>query len=62
MVTGALALRSSQGAGPVHIGSVQCTGNEKTLLNCTHITNPSCSHRYDASVQCSGIPASSSMQ
>ena len=43
-----------QGNGPVFLSNVQCTGNESSLLSCSHqgIGVTSCDHSYDAGAVC----------
>ena len=42
-----------QGTGPVFLGNLQCTGNEYSLLSCSHYgIGTSCSHSYDFGVVC----------
>ena len=40
-----------QGTGPVFLDGVRCTGNESSLLSCSHRV-ASCSHSSDAGVVC----------
>ena len=40
-----------QGTGPVLLSGVRCTGNESSLLSCSHGV-AYCSHSYDAGVVC----------
>ena len=46
-----------QGAGPILIGNVHCSGEESSLLECNRNMSGlfSCSHFNDAGVQCQGI-------
>ena len=44
-----------EGNGSILLDDVQCTGNESTLLNCTHSSVSNCEHREDAGVKCQGI-------
>ena len=44
-----------QGTGPVFLDYVRCTGNESSLLSCSHqgiIGVVYCSHSYDFGVVC----------
>ena len=43
-----------QGAGPIHLDDIQCTGNETRLLDCPHTTVHNCTHSEDAGVVCIG--------
>lgn len=45
---------SHVGTGPIHMNSVQCTGREKSLTECTHRPVPlySCKHSQDVAVRC----------
>ena len=40
-----------QGSGPVLLGNVGCSGNEYSLLSCSHVVTY-CSHSSDAGVVC----------
>lgn len=40
---------------PKLIDNVHCVGNESYLLNCTHLTTPSCAIANDASVRCKSM-------
>ena len=45
-----------QGAGPILLDNVTCTGSESTIASCGHLgvgVTRSCSHSEDAGVQCS---------
>ena len=48
-----------QGSGPIWLDYLRCTGNETTLMNCSHsgigITRYYCGHDDDVGVQCPGI-------
>ena len=43
-----------EGTGRIWLDNVQCTGNERTLINCTASSNGvnSCTHAQDAGVRC----------
>ena len=48
-----LSATFGQGSGPIHMRSVQCTGDEATLAECTSVAGGTgCSHAYDAGVRC----------
>ena len=51
---GAEVLSFGQGAGPIWLNNVQCTGIERTLMNCTASSNRlnSCTHDQDVGVRC----------
>ena len=42
-----------QGSGPIVMDNVDCTGNEQSLIDCTHTTDHNCHHFEDAGVVCS---------
>ena len=46
--------RFGAGSGPILLDDIQCTGNETSLLQCSHggIRNHNCVHHEDASVSC----------
>uniref|UniRef100_A0A8D3DJQ2 protein-lysine 6-oxidase n=1 Tax=Scophthalmus maximus TaxID=52904 RepID=A0A8D3DJQ2_SCOMX len=43
-----------QGTGPIHMNSVQCTGREKSITECTFSLVPlySCKHNRDVAIRC----------
>ena len=41
-------------SGPVHLDNVDCSGDESTLLNCTHSSKRNCTSTAYAGVACSG--------
>ena len=43
-----------QGSGPVQLSAVECSGNESSLLNCSHTTTHNCGHTKDIGVRCHG--------
>ena len=56
---GAVALSEAafgEGIGPIFLDEVGCTGNEISLLECSHegILNHDCSHFEDGGVACPG--------
>ena len=56
-LTGAAALIQAvfgEGTGRIWLDSVQCTGSERALTNCTSSSsgNNSCTHEHDAEVRC----------
>ena len=48
--------RYTEGAWPIHINDLNCTGSEESVWECPHngIKRYSCYHRQDASVICQG--------
>ncbi len=63
--TGAVAISVAmfgQGAGPIVMDNVQCTGNENSLMNCTFLTSHNCRHSEDAGVRCRTIINASKCQ
>lgn len=44
------------GSGAIVLDNVQCVGDERSILNCTHngIENSDCTHSEDAGVRCQG--------
>uniref|UniRef100_A0A8C9P7Y5 Lysyl oxidase homolog n=1 Tax=Spermophilus dauricus TaxID=99837 RepID=A0A8C9P7Y5_SPEDA len=45
--------RLGQGMGPIHLNEVQCTGTEKSIIECKLNTEAQgCSHEEDAGVRC----------
>ena len=48
-----------RGSGPIWLDYLRCTGNETSLLNCSHsgigITRYYCGHDDDVGVECPGI-------
>lgn len=41
-----------QGAGPIVMDNVACTGTETSLMNCTFLSSHNCQHFEDAGVRC----------
>ena len=56
LLTGAIVAAYGAGIGPIFLDEVRCTGNETTLLECTHIgvREHDCSHLEDVGVLCPG--------
>ncbi|XP_012518464.1 PREDICTED: lysyl oxidase homolog 2 isoform X2 [Propithecus coquereli] len=49
--------RLGQGMGPIHLNEIECTGNEKSLIDCKfNAESQGCNHEEDAGVRCN-IPA-----
>uniref|UniRef100_A0A8C9WLW4 Lysyl oxidase homolog n=1 Tax=Scleropages formosus TaxID=113540 RepID=A0A8C9WLW4_SCLFO len=46
--------RMGQGMGPIHMGGVECTGNERSIWSCRYqnVTSEKCKHTEDVSVRC----------
>lgn len=45
--------RLGQGIGPIHLNEVQCTGTEKSIIDCKFNTeSQGCNHEEDAGVRC----------
>ena len=44
-----------EGTGPIFLDDVSCSGDEETLISCSHqsIVDNSCGHNKDVGVQCS---------
>ena len=64
VTTGALYFYNayfSQGTGPIQLDNIQCTGNEQTILQCSHSTIDNCGHSQDAGIRCRGKITSSSI-
>ena len=40
------------GVGPIHLGGLQCNGNEINLTNCNSGSTDGCTHQTDAGVAC----------
>uniref|UniRef100_A0A8C0TC77 Lysyl oxidase homolog n=1 Tax=Canis lupus familiaris TaxID=9615 RepID=A0A8C0TC77_CANLF len=46
-----------QGIGPIHLNEIECTGNEKSIIDCKfNAESQGCNHEEDAGVRCN-IPA-----
>ena len=41
-----------EGQGPILMDDLRCTGNERRLVNCTHLSDHNCGHHEDAGVIC----------
>ena len=56
--TGSISAQGSytEGAWPIHINDLNCTGSEESVWECPHngIKGYSCNHWQDASVICQG--------
>ena len=57
ILVGSVAISGSsfgEGTGRIWLDNVQCTGNERTLINCTASSNGVnlCTHTQDAGVRC----------
>lgn len=45
------------GIGPIHLNEIECTGNEKSIIDCKfNAESQGCNHEEDAGVRCN-IPA-----
>ena len=45
------------GLGPIHLNEIECTGNEKSIIDCKfNAESQGCNHEEDAAVRCN-IPA-----
>lgn len=43
----------SAGIGPIHLNEIQCTGNEKSIIDCKfNAESQGCNHEEDAGVRC----------
>ena len=52
---GSTAFRNAHfgpGSGGIFMDDVHCSGSESQLRDCPHISNQTCDHDEDASVQC----------
>lgn len=50
-------LFASPGIGPIHLNEIECTGNEKSIIDCKfNAESQGCNHEEDAGVRCN-IPA-----
>ena len=48
---------SFPGIGPIHLNEIECTGNEKSIIDCKfNAESQGCNHEEDAAVRCN-IPA-----
>lgn len=46
-------LFSSPGIGPIHLNEIECTGNEKSIIDCKfNAESQGCNHEEDAGVRC----------
>ena len=52
-----------EGRGPIWLDYVRCTGNESSLLNCSHygLGNHNCVHDEDASAVCGSLEIGSKL-
>uniref|UniRef100_G1NSX5 Lysyl oxidase homolog n=1 Tax=Myotis lucifugus TaxID=59463 RepID=G1NSX5_MYOLU len=45
--------RLGQGIGPIHLNEIECTGNEKSIIDCKfNAESQGCNHEEDAGVRC----------
>lgn len=50
--TGYQRARFGPGIGPIHLNSVNCTGNESSIFSCPFSSQHGCNHGMDAGVMC----------
>ena len=59
MHTGSVAYPTAthygSGTGLIFLSSIDCLGNETSLLECTYSPFHSCSHKFDVGVKCEGM-------
>ena len=51
------ATHYGSGTGLIFLSSIDCLGNETSLLECTYSPFHSCSHTFDVGVKCEGMAA-----
>ena len=44
--------KATPGTGDIVLDDLQCTGSEKTLTHCNHITSHNCGHHEDIGITC----------